>query len=487
MRIKGFISLMLASFLALSLCACAKADDSEVISSSKPSDEPTKEWREPAEKESTEKFVDTDGDFEFSTVDFGLSKNYVIIVPKNDIEATKSAKTLQSFLAEKAKLNLQIKTDNTSATSSEILIGKTNRSESNKDLKENELEVSVKGSKLVFSGGHPVTVNSAVDKFVRLAPEKGKAVTFKLSTDFTSTVLDGYKYVWGDEFEGNDINLSKWDFVAHMSGTKSIELSWGKETTDVSDGRLKLRAIRYYNPHNSDVEFRVPYSTVTRYKMNYVYGYAEIRARIPFTKGVWPSFWALTSRLDQNGKIDNDYINTWDYNIEIDVFEVFGTESKVVPAVHKWYKAYNYIENHDPTRDSNHTSIGGKAAGGFLYWDFAERGHQDLSNLNNEYHTYGFEWTEKELSMYVDGQKYTSLSIAESFDKYDDMSHFHDPIFILFNNHVFANDSSYKPNIINNNLEGLPAEYFIDWFRVYQKPGVGKLYIDETVRSYEGR
>ena len=67
------------------------------------------------------------------------------------------------------------------------------------------------------------------------------------------------------------------------------------------------------------------------------------------------------------------------------------------------------------------------------------------------------------------------------------MSHFHDPIFLMFNNHLMAHDSSFKANVINNNLEGLPAEYFIDWFRVYQKPGVGKLYIDETVRSYEGR
>ena len=480
MRIKGFISLMLASFLALSFCACAKADDTDVVSSSKPN-EPEKEWREPAVKENNERFIDTDGDFEYATVDFDVSEDHVIIVPKNDKEAVKSAKTLKSFFAEKAKVDLQIKTDNTSASSLEILIGKTNRNESNKDLKENELEVSVKGTKLVFSGGHPVTVNSSVDKFVRLAPEKGKAVTFKLSTDFASTALDGYKYVWGDEFEGNDINLSKWDFDARMSGTKSIELSWGKETTDVSDGRLKLRAIRYYNPHNPDVEFRVPYSTVTRYKMNYVYGYAEIRARIPFTEGVWPSFWALTSRIDQNGNFDNDYINKWDYNIEIDVFEVFGTESKVVPAVHKWYKSYNYNEMHGVEGTSNHTSVG------FRYWDFAERGHQDISNLSNEYHTYGFEWTENALSMYVDGEKYTSLTIAESFDKYDDMSHFHDPIFILFNNHVFANDSSYKPNVINNNLTGLPAEYFIDWFRLYQKPGVGKLYIDETVRSYEGR
>ena len=62
MRIKGFISLMLASFLALSLCACAKADGTDVVSSSKPN-EPEKEWREPAEKENNERFIDTDGDF----------------------------------------------------------------------------------------------------------------------------------------------------------------------------------------------------------------------------------------------------------------------------------------------------------------------------------------------------------------------------------------------------------------------------------------
>ena len=51
----------------------------------------------------------------------------------------------------------------------------------------------------------------------------------------------------------------------------------------------------------------------------------------------------------------------------------------------------------------------------------------------------------------------------------------------MFNNHVFSEDSSFKPNTVTDNVDMLPAEYFIDWYRVYQKKdGKSKIYINET-------
>ena len=89
--------------------------------------------------------------------------------------------------------------------------------------------------------------------------------------------------------------------------------------------------------------------------------------------------------------------------------------------------------------------------------------------------------------MYVDGEKYATYDLSKSWDKYNDMSRFHDPIFLLFNNHLMADDSSMRETIITQDKTKLPGEYFIDWIRVYQKPGVGKIYIDETPKTYEGR
>jgi hypothetical protein len=67
------------------------------------------------------------------------------------------------------------------------------------------------------------------------------------------------------------------------------------------------------------------------------------------------------------------------------------------------------------------------------------------------------------------------------------MRGFHDPEFIIFNNHITsraaADAGSYTVGAIDDNLEMLPANYFIDYFRLYQKPGVGKIWIDETPYS----
>lgn len=483
-KFKRCLCAFLIAALALSLVAC---DDGE--STVVPEPQPNKVLRDPAPVATEVAFVDTDGAFEYKTVDFNVSSDYVIIVPKSDAKAKKSANLIKAFYSDTLKIDLPIKTDDAPAVDKEIIVGKTNRTESNKDIKESDLEVSVKGNKLVFDGGHYITTNSAVEKFIRLAPEKGKACTFKLTTDFTATVLDGYNYVWGDEFEGTDINLSKWDFEARMGGTNSIELSWGKDTINVADGRLKLNAIRYYNREKEGTQYRVPYSTLTKYKMNYVYGYAEIRARLPFFGGAWPSFWAVSSELDQNGKFNATANNAWKYSIEIDIFEVFGHESQVVPAIHKWYKVnnYDYGTIHNIEGGSTHTSIGGEVAGDIPLWDWANESDVDLKNLSNEYHLYGFEWTKKELNMFVDGKKYATFDISKSYDKYADMSHFHDPIYLMFNNHLMATDSTMQTTVINSNNEKLPAEYFIDWIRLYQKPGEGKLYIDETPKQYEGR
>ncbi len=477
------LSIFLTASLVLGLAACGEA------SSSKPSPSNSGEavsWREPAEVVTTDRFVDTDGDFEYKLVDWASPEGYTIIIPSGDTQAQKSANTLKSFFSAAYSVDLEVKTDAASPADKEILIGKTNRPQSNTKLDEAQLEVSIKDKKLVFDGGHPMTANSAVEKFVRLAPEKGKAATFNLKTDFTATMLDGYEYVWGDEFEGTDLDFTKWDFEARMQGTASIELSWDKDTVNVEDGRLKLHSLRYFNPQNETTQYKVPYSTLTKYKMNYVYGYAEIRCRMPFFAGSWPSFWALSGSIGANGKYDESAQNGWAYGIEIDIFEVFGTGSKVSPAMHRWYKAenYNYGEIHGVENDPLHTSYGGED--NFKSWDWAEKG-ANLDTLEQEYHLYGFEWTKTEVAMYVDGEKYATYDTTKSWDKYNDNSRFHDPIYLMFNNHLMADDSSLRETVISRDKTRLPGEYYIDWIRLYQKPGVGKLYIDETAKVYEGR
>lgn len=470
-RCRRMVSLFLILSVVLGLSACEESGISTDKSSSN-----TVSWREEyVEEEAPAEFVDKDGEFEYDTVEWQGPEGYTIVVPANDTKARSSAEYLQKYFSSAYGIAVPIVTDKTKENEKEILIGDTSRAQSKHELTEGEISVSLDDNKLVFGGGHQVTVESAVKKYVRLKPEKGKACVFNLKTDFVSTMLDGYEYVWGDEFEGDDIDFTKWDFEACMAGTEMMHLSYDREIINTVDGRLKLRAIRLKDKDDELLEFKVPYSTVTKHKMNYIYGYAEIRARMPFTGGVWPSFWGLS-----NGTLGPTRNSK--YYVEIDVFEVFGSLDTVIPNIHKhYYDSYNYTSTHDPEYDGgNHTSYG-------LTYETNEWVFENRDTIAQEYHTYGYEWTPTEVSMYVDGNKYMTYDITKSYDKCSDNTGFHDPIFLMFNFHIFSPDFSSIVSPIEGNYDSLPSEYDIDYFRLYQKPNKGKLYTDDTIREYADR
>lgn len=445
MKTKRLLILLFSMGLVLSFNACGKTESTE-----KGTDRPE---YVPEVSDEDEAFVDTDGDFTYETVDWNGPEGYVIVVPDGNSAAMKSAETLKKYYSESLDISLEIVTDKTTETDKEILIGRTNRSQSRSALGEASLEVAIKDSKLIINGGHDVTVDSAVQKFVRLAPAKNKACTFQLDTDFVTTMLDGYEYVWGDEFEGTGVDRSKWAYTWAMSGTDTMQLSSEENVMAEEDGRLKLRAIRYFDPTTEGVKYRVPYTVSTLYNMSFVYGYIEIRARLPFQSGGWPGFWM--------GNNTNLSKYAWDkgYSIEIDIFENFGSLDTIIPNLHKHYDDGRSIQW--PTEKSSYT------------FDNSD------GKLYQEYHTYGCELTPTEISMYVDGVKYQTFDISKSFDDNPDMAGFNTSMHVMFNNHLFVEDSDWIVNLVD--CEELPTEFFIDYIRLYQKPGQGKLWTDDTI------
>ena len=450
--LKRFVSLTLCVAVTATLAACGTPEDTNSTVSYR------QKYTPPVE----EQFVDKDGFFAYETEQLDIDGNYVIVFPEGNSENKKSAEYLADYYQNKLDIALEAVSDKTAEKETEILVGATNRKESGKTLKENELVSFVSEKKLVLLGGHTVTTDTAVKKFVRTAPGKGQVSTFSLESDFKSTFGDGYRYVWGDEFEGNKVDRSKFTFKDHMAGTNSIVTSSDEDTIRVEDGRLKMIAAAYFDPQREGTQYKVPRSVTTVYNMNYIYGYAEIRARMPFQSGAWPSFWA---KSNESPYLD---VSNVDYTVEVDVFEVFGHLTDVVPNIHKWYRTYNYDSIHNVDA-GKHTQV---SRNNKNVYSFTES-----KAPSNEYHVYGFEWTPTEISMSVDGNKYQTFDLTKSIDLYDNMKGFvNQPLFLIFNNHVMTEDSSYVTTLIKNSE--LPTEYDIDYLRLYQKPGQGKLYID---------
>ncbi len=255
----------------------------------------------------------------------------------------------------------------------------------------------------------------------------------------------GYKLVWSDEFDGNALDATKWSLYERMSPTKELKLINDPAVICVKDSELQLTAINYKDEKNPNIKYATCYGISTQDRMNYKYGYLEMRAKVPFMKGAWPSLWGTSSRTFNMRE-------NKDYNTEVDIFEVFGSESTLVPNLHKWYAEpkWSHVQYNIPGGKKNYV-------------------FENTENLSNEYHIYGFKWTPDEMSFYVDDEKYTTIDLHNNFD--DDghktgMEGFHDPITILINNHLFTESSPFKTNIISE--EQLPVKYCIDYIRLYQ-------------------
>ena len=478
--IKRLLTLLLAAVMVVSAAGCS-TNSADLSSSEKPSSKPSSSYDDsfPTDSELTGSNDSSDspsynqdiggvrGDYESEDTDssqdmgdsgeyslWGNPVKYTIIIPAKNKSYEKYAKQIQEYFSSICSVSIPIKTDATAAGEFEILIGKTNRPESNQNIKVSDYEISVKNSKLVFDASHDVLMNLAIDRFLSNSPRNDAQATVKRSTDFKDTVLGNYHYVWGDEFEGKEVDFTKWACVAKMGGTKTAEISTDKDVIEVMNGKLVLRSMLH--PTSATKKFKMPTSVVTQYNMMYTYGYCEIKARMPFFTGAWPSFWTQSNTGIGERKC-------FDYFVEVDIFEVFGSSSgNVVSNIHKWYT------------DKSHTQ-----------W----QKHKDTwiapnpDTINNEYHTYGYQWTPKEMTMYVDGQKIMTYDITESYDGVEDMSGFHDPQFIIFNNHLFTEDATWKPNTITGYEHMLPGEYEIEYFRLYQKKGEGRLWTDQKVHA----
>ncbi len=241
----------------------------------------------------------------------------------------------------------------------------------------------------------------------------------------------GYKLVWRDEF--NDPSLimpdaKEWWYETAEPGWVNNELQTyvaGRTgdiiTADVSDGTLKIRAIKDGN--------RV-YSARVNTRKNWTYGYFEARLKLPKGKGTWPAFWMMPSVW-----------SGWPDGGEIDIMEHVGcVPTEVSSSIH--CKAYYH-------------AIGTQKTAA-----------RKVAGVMDEFHTYALEWTPEYIKTYVDGKQLFYYNPDDySGGRNANTWPFNKP-FELKLNLAWGGDWG---GMMGVDESCLPATYEIDYVRVFQK------------------
>ncbi len=291
---------------------------------------------------------------------------------------------------------------------------------------------------------------------------------------------DFYQLVWFDDFAGNALNDANWTQKPCASYANDVFYTYEDSNVKLDSGDLNLTSFEnsYYDPDGDTLykrsEYLVPGSVQTENKMSYKYGYLEIRAKVPYKEGAWPAFWLRSSNA--TGKNASA-----PYELEVDVFEVFGSRDTMRSNLHQHFtvETEEIDENGDPIIEHIDVQTTGEAIS-------QAEGHTftNSADLYNEYHTYGFEWSEDRMAIYVDRELQCEWFLdAESLATYGldpDTTGFDTTLNVIFGNNLITSETEgfSISQMIEDNEGNLPIEFDIDWIRLYQKnDGLSELYI----------
>jgi beta-glucanase (GH16 family) len=212
-------------------------------------------------------------------------------------------------------------------------------------------------------------------------------------TDNDGKKLDGkqnkseWSLVWNDEFNGKEIDRSKWTFdignwIVDENGN-GITSGWGNnekeyytdsnENAFIDDGKLVIKAKEEKVTDQFGTYDYTSAKLKTKGLFSKKYGRYEIKAKLPVGKGLWPAIWMLP---------EEDKYGTWAASGEIDIMEAWGSRPNTVSGT---------IHYGEGWPNNKYT---GKE------FELPEKRGID------KWHTYALEWEPGELRWYVDGELY---------------------------------------------------------------------------------
>lgn len=247
----------------------------------------------------------------------------------------------------------------------------------------------------------------------------------------------GYELVWREEFVARELDRSKWKVENSTFGDGNDELQCyapDNVSIDASSGVLVLAGRNEsVTCPNGDTRSVSSGKVTTEGLADWRYGWFEVRAMVPAGRGLWPAIWLSPS--------DGVY-GSWPASGEIDLMEVRGQEPDIA-RVNLHYLGPDLGRAQSP-RDV-------LAAPG--------RGFADT------FHTFAVRWEPDRITWFVDGLQVHEVTAWPS-PVGPAPAPFDQPFFLRLNLAIggtFPGDP--------DGTTPWPAEYLIDWVRVYQRTG----------------
>jgi beta-glucanase (GH16 family) len=254
----------------------------------------------------------------------------------------------------------------------------------------------------------------------------------------TLTAYGDLTNVWSDEFNGTNIDLTKWTFDIG-NGCAGGNCGWGNGELEyytsnsanayVTNGFLHIRAQQQVT-NSSEGTFNYTSARMKTQGLYWkTYGRIEWRAKLPAGTGFWPALWMLGTNINSIG---------WPGCGEIDVVENNGATI---------------------TFEQGSFHSGGSTGDATKIFNFA--GGDSVTN----FHLYDLDWTSNSIIWSVDGVGYETQTVWSSSTGEPYPFPFNQPFFFLMNLAVGGSYLGYpSTNSINPHM---PGEMVIDYIRVY--------------------
>lgn len=398
---------------------------------------------------------EAEGTFENITINGENIGKYTIVRPlynSSYLTQLEMEKLVDNVYA-KTGYMLDIVYDSSEKTDLEIIVGNSQRENVDTIGGYEAWTVNIVGKKVYLNGGSAHSTAMAVAEFCKILNGNITDASSK-SGDYNTTVASydkatTYKYVWGDDFDGDKIDSTKWWHIGE-NGWKSEGLNGKTSVRSSNPNDVYVSDGHFYICARQDDNFYYGGMLRTQITMTYKYGYVETSMLLPHGDGFWIALWQMTA--SEKSEITAEP--------EIDIVECFGNSAYYAVNTHSW-----------PTESGEafgwtHTSLDADRD----YVNIKKyRLKEEGVKLGDGMHTYGMLWTDKEMTFTCDGEAFLTYDTTATEQR---INTFNQAQYLIIS---MATGFKSGPGAITSNPDDwqFTNKLMIDWLHIYQ-PSDGK-------------